>query len=76
MFTLTAAQIKSAIEDAKAFDLEELVRGSNQTIDKQLKRGLLEESEANQRKEEIKSFYEKQQSEAIQILELIDSYKK
>lgn len=76
MFTLSATQIKGAIEDAKNFNLEELIENAEKIINKQLKRGLIEKSEAELKMSDCKRFYEKQQSEAIKILELIDSYKK
>lgn len=76
MFTLSAAQIKWAIEDAKNFNIEELIEGANKIINKQLKRGLIEKSEAERKMSDCKKFYEQQQSEAKKILELVEGFNK
>lgn len=76
MFTLSAAQIKGAIEDARNFNIEELIEGAEKIINKQLKRGLIEESEAERKMSDCKKFYDQQQSEANKILELVEGYKK
>lgn len=76
MFTLSASQIKEAIEDARNFNIEELIEGSEKIINKQLKRGLIEKSEADRKMSDCKKFYEQQQLEAKKILELVEGYKK
>lgn len=70
MYQITANDIKMAVKEARSFNIETEIENASKTFEKQLKRGLIDQWEADKRMEEIKKFYQSEKKRYSEIEEI------